>query len=35
VFLMQTIVVPCILLFVLYRLLGGLAPDNTTKTVAQ
>ncbi len=35
VFLVQTIVVPCILLLALYRLLGGLAPLVTTKNIAQ
>ncbi|MES2582675.1 MAG: hypothetical protein V4627_08165 [Pseudomonadota bacterium] len=35
VFLVQTIVVPCILLFGLYRLLGGLVEASTSKTIAQ
>lgn len=34
VFLMQTIVVPCILLLVLYRLLAGLVPPSTAKLIA-
>ena len=35
VFLMQTIVVPLILLFGLYRLLGGLVVPTTSKKIAQ
>ena len=34
VFLVQTIVVPCLLLFGLYRLLGGLVGPATSKTIA-
>lgn len=34
VFLMQTIVVPCLLLFGLYRLLGGLVAPATSKMIA-
>ncbi|QTN29982.1 hypothetical protein HZ993_09330 [Rhodoferax sp. AJA081-3] len=34
VFLMQTIVVPCLLLFGLYRLLGGLVGPATSKIIA-